>query len=71
LGAGLGIFAAEECDVVLIGGITLGTQRGYAVEQRMVAELSRKSGFAGEHGDEGYHASDKTFKNPHGDCDGL
>ena len=33
LGAGLGIFAAEECDVILMGGITLGTQRGYVAEQ--------------------------------------
>ena len=44
LGAGLGIFAAEECDVILMGGITLGTQRGYAAEQEMVAELSRQVG---------------------------
>ena len=29
--------------MVVIGGITLATQRGYAVEQRMVAKLSRKS----------------------------
>ena len=44
LGAGLGIFAAEECDVVLMGGITLGTQRGYNAEQQVVAELSRQIG---------------------------
>jgi maleate cis-trans isomerase len=44
LGVGLGIFAAEECDVVLMGGITLGTQRGYAAEQQVVAELSRQVG---------------------------
>lgn len=25
LGAGLGIFAAEECDAIVMGGITLGT----------------------------------------------
>jgi maleate cis-trans isomerase len=42
LGSGLDIFAAEECDVVLIGGITLGTQRGYAAEQQVIAELSRQ-----------------------------
>jgi hypothetical protein len=30
LGAGLGIFAAEEYDAILMGGITFGTQRGYA-----------------------------------------
>jgi maleate cis-trans isomerase len=44
LGAGLGIFAAEECDAIVIGGITLGTQRGYAVEQEVVAKLSRQVG---------------------------
>jgi maleate cis-trans isomerase len=44
LGAGLGIFTAEECDVVLMGGITLGTQRVYAAEQQLVAELSRHVG---------------------------
>jgi maleate cis-trans isomerase len=41
---GLGIFAAEECDVVLMGGIALGTQRRYAAEQQVVAELSRQVG---------------------------
>jgi maleate isomerase len=40
----LGIFAAEECDVALMAGITLGTQRGYAAEQQVVAELSRQVG---------------------------
>jgi len=44
LGAGLGIFAAEECDAILMGGITLGTQRGYAVEQEVVAKLSKQVG---------------------------
>ena len=44
LGVGLGIFAAEECDVALMAGITLGTQRGYAAEQQVVAELSRQVG---------------------------
>ena len=44
LGAGLGIFAAEECDVILMGGITLGTQRGYVAEQEVVAMLSRQVG---------------------------
>ena len=44
LGAGLGIFAAEECDAILMGGITLGTQRGYAVEQEVVAKLSGQVG---------------------------
>lgn len=44
LGAGLGIFRAEECDAILMGGITLGTQRGYASEQEIVAALSRQVG---------------------------
>ncbi|MGE5215604.1 MAG: hypothetical protein ACM3SP_01230 [Chloroflexota bacterium] len=44
LGAGLGIFAAEECDAILMGGITLGTQRGYSAEQEIVAKLSRQVG---------------------------
>ena len=44
LGAGLGIFAAEECDAILMGGITLGTQRGYATEQEIIAKLSRQVG---------------------------
>jgi len=44
LGDGLGIFAAEECDVILMGGITLGTQRGYVAEQEVVAMLSRQVG---------------------------
>ncbi|MEO6165633.1 MAG: hypothetical protein ABIP88_16000 [Candidatus Binatia bacterium] len=44
LGAGLGIFKAEECDAILMGGITLGTQRGYAVEQEVVAKLSQQVG---------------------------
>jgi maleate isomerase len=44
LGAGLGIFKAEECDAILMGGITLGTQRGYAAEQQVVAQLSRQVG---------------------------
>ena len=44
LSAGLGIFAAEECDAILLGGITLGTQRGYAAEQEIVAKLSSQIG---------------------------
>jgi maleate cis-trans isomerase len=40
----VGIFAVEECDVVLMSGITLGTQRGYAAEQQIIAELSRQLG---------------------------
>jgi hypothetical protein len=38
LGAGLGIFAAEECDAISIS-ITLGTQRG-ARPNEIVAKLS-------------------------------
>ena len=44
LEVGLGIFAAEECDCILLGGITLGTQRGYQVEQEIVAKLSKSVG---------------------------
>ena len=44
LSSGLGIFAAEECDAILMGGITLGTQRGYGTEQEIVAKLSRQIG---------------------------
>ena len=34
---GLGIFTAEECDAILLGGITLGTQRGYAARSRKLS----------------------------------
>jgi maleate isomerase len=44
LGAGLGIFKAEECDAILMGGITLGTQRGYRAEQEVVNKLSKQVG---------------------------
>jgi maleate isomerase len=44
LGAGLGIFQAEECDAILLGGITLATQRGYAAEQEIVGKLSKQVG---------------------------
>ncbi len=44
LGAGLGIFKAEECDAILMGGITLGTQRGYAAERDVVEKLSKQVG---------------------------
>ena len=44
LGTGLNIFAAEECDAILMGGITLGTQKGYAAEQEIVSKLSRQVG---------------------------
>jgi len=41
---GLGVFTAEECDTILLGGITLGTQRGYAAERELVAKLSEHVG---------------------------
>jgi maleate isomerase len=44
LAVGLGIFKAEECDAIVMGGITLGTQRGYAAEQEIVAKLSQQVG---------------------------
>ena len=40
----MGIFTAEECDAIVLGGITLGTQRGYAAEQEVVAKLSEHVG---------------------------
>jgi maleate cis-trans isomerase len=42
LGAGLSIFKAEECDAILMGGIPLGTQRGFAAEQEVVFKLSQQ-----------------------------
>ena len=44
LSVGLGIFKAEECDAILMGGITLATQRGYAAEREVVAKLSQQVG---------------------------
>jgi maleate cis-trans isomerase len=44
LEAGVGIFTAEECDVILLGGITLGTQRGYEAEQEVVGKLAQRAG---------------------------
>ena len=44
LGTGLGIFKAEECDVIVMGGITLATQQGYNAEQEVAAKLSRQVG---------------------------
>jgi len=40
LETGLGIFKAEECDAILLAGITLATQRGYQAEQDVVRRLS-------------------------------
>jgi maleate isomerase len=44
LEAGLDIFVAEECDAILLGGITLGTQRGYQAEREVIAKLSQRVG---------------------------
>ena len=44
LETGLGIFTAEDCDLILLAGITLGTQRGYRAEQQIVAQLSERIG---------------------------
>jgi maleate cis-trans isomerase len=41
---GLEIFTAEECDAILLGGITLATQQGYAAEQEVVTRLSERVG---------------------------
>ncbi len=42
LEAGLSVFKAEECDAILLAGITLGTQRGYHAEQKIVGRLSER-----------------------------
>ena len=44
LRTGLGIFKAEKCHAILMGGITLGTQRGFAAEQEVVAKLLQQVG---------------------------
>ena len=44
LETGLAIFTAEECDAILLGGITLGTQRGYQAEQEVVGRLAESVG---------------------------
>src|SRR5947207_14296330 len=44
LEAWLVIFVAEECDAILLGGITLGTHRGYQAEQEVVTKLSQRIG---------------------------
>lgn len=40
----LSVFVAEEVDAVLLGGITLGTQRGYKEEGEIVSSLSQRVG---------------------------
>jgi hypothetical protein len=47
-GSGLGIFAAEELDAISMGGIRLGTQRGYAVEQE-ASPIIKSGWFADKH----------------------
>jgi len=42
LEAGLGIFKAEECDAILLAGITLAIQRGYQAEQEVIQRLSQR-----------------------------
>src|SRR5438093_10202297 len=59
LEAGLGIFVAEECDAILLGGITLGTQRGYEAEQEVDTKLSQLIGL---HIITGMNASDDAMK---------
>jgi len=44
LESALSVFVAEEVDVVLLGGITLGTQRGYKEESEIVSSLSKRVG---------------------------
>jgi maleate isomerase len=43
LEAGLRIFTAEECDAILLGGITLGTQRGFKEEREIVGNLAQRA----------------------------
>lgn len=38
----LNVFAAEEVDAIILGGITLGTQRGFRAEQEIVSSLSQR-----------------------------
>lgn len=38
----LSVFTAEETDAILLGGITLATQRGYRAEQEILSALSRR-----------------------------
>ena len=40
----LSVFVAEEVDVIVIGGITLATQRGYEAEQEVLSRLSKGLG---------------------------
>ena len=40
----LSVFIAEEVDVILVGGITLATQRGYNAEQKVMSKLSKQFG---------------------------
>lgn len=44
LESAISVFVSEEVDVVLLGGITLGTQRGYKVESEIVSSLSKRVG---------------------------
>jgi maleate isomerase len=44
LEAAIGIFIAEECDAILLGGITLATQRGYEAERELVGKLAQRMG---------------------------
>ena len=42
----LTVFVAEEVDAILVGGITLATQRGYSAEQDVMSALSKRLGLA-------------------------
>jgi maleate cis-trans isomerase len=44
LESALSVFVAEEVDAVLLGGITLATQRGYEAERQIVSSLSQRIG---------------------------
>ncbi len=40
----LSVFIAEEVDAIVVGGITLATQRGYRAEQEVMSKLSKHFG---------------------------
>ena len=63
LGVGLGIFAAEECDVSH-GGYHTGNPAWLRRRATGGCRIVAASWFAGEHGDERHRGGDETFRNP-------
>lgn len=62
LESALSVFVAEEVDAVLLGGITLGTQRGYKVERDTISAVSQKLGLPVN---SGLHSSVEALKHFH------